>query len=180
MGVKNGVLRPQSLTIFLFLYEKNNNVSQLILATCSYIVFIRLVDVLCCYCQKIAFLGNFGGQKGFFRVPGCYYFHIFLWRRYHSVTIDISNMFIYSFYRFGGWSVPLLPKNSTVNMISWFFLPFSCILGLKSPKIRWFLGFQGRLLSSFDLILPDTLSLIIIQVILIVIKGSVGLYNQIA
>ena len=76
-GGKKGILGSQGVTIFIFLYEDNNNVLHLILETCSCMVFIRLVDVLCCYCQKIALLGHFGGQKGNFRVSGCYYFHIF-------------------------------------------------------------------------------------------------------
>ena len=78
LGVKMGVLRPQSVTIFIFLYENNNNVLQLTFATCSYMVFIPLVDVLCRYCQKIAFLGNFGDQNGGFTARECYYFHIFV------------------------------------------------------------------------------------------------------
>ena len=56
---------------------------------------------------------------------------------------------------------------------------FMAEIGLKSLKIRRVLGLQARLLSSFDLILPDMLSLIIKQVNLMVIKGSLDIFHQI-
>ena len=64
LGVKNGVLGFQGVTIFIFLYEDNTKVSQWILQTCSYIVFTRLVDVMCRYYQKIAFWAILGVENG--------------------------------------------------------------------------------------------------------------------
>ena len=77
-GVKKGILGFLSVTISIFLYDDNTNVSQLILATCSYMVFLRLVDVLCRYCQKIAFWAILGVKKGFLGSQGVTIF-IFLY-----------------------------------------------------------------------------------------------------